>query len=528
MPTRDRESLSPQRTLRRNFAPMAATVLFGFCCAYAAYVHATAGVLPYDDSFITFRYVANVFKGHGLVYNPGQRVFGSSTPLYMAWLAVLKALLSSVELPTLAVRGNVLFFLATAFGFVFLLRKLLGWTAAAAVATVLFVLRYDMLAVSLGGNEAFLFCALVVWSFYLVMEGRYVASGALAGLSVMARPEGVFCALLVGLVWLLYDRKKPVAFVTCVLAPGFVWTVFAFAYYGTPVYHSLIAKARPLYPFPPGFALRYILGRLTLWTAGPRGSVYELAVVLVVASAGFVFARRVHRTTWFVIPAFTGLILLFYGVTNPYVFEWYFPIVFLGWFPLVMAGLASLVMEAAEALRARYGFKERRLLVSTLCTAIPLVLLANGTAATWTMRNAKTLPGYFASYHAQFRTLAYRKAAEFINRAADSSDTVATPEVGALGFYLNRHVYDSGGLVTPEAIPFLPMPYGKRIGPNIASVSADFARAVDADWIVTMEIFAVEDLIESSWFRENYVPVKKFPLRVKAFHSTHVVVYRHK
>lgn len=520
--------MSPQGTRARDLAPVAATVLFGFCCAYAAYAHATAGVLPYDDSFITFRYVANLFKGHGLVYNPGQRVFGSSTPLYLAWLAALKALLSSVEIPTLAVRGNVLFFLATAFGFVFLLRKLLGWTTAGAVAAGLFLLRYDMLAISLGGNETFLFCALAVWSFYLVMEKRYAAAGALAGLSVMARPEGVFCALLVGLVWLLYDRKKPVAFGACILAPGLLWTVFAFAYYGTPVYHSLIAKSRPLYPFPPGFALRYILDRLTLWTAGPRGSVYELAVVLVGASAGFIFARRTHRTTWFVIPAFTGLILLFYGVSNPYIFEWYFPILFLGWFPLVMTGLAYLVMEAAEALRARYRIAERRLLVSTLCAAIPLLLLATSTAATWKLRHAKTLPGYFASFHAQFRTLAYREAAEFINRMAGPSDTVATPEVGALGFYLNRHVYDSGGLVTPEAIPFLPMPYGKRVGPNIASVSADFARAVDADWIVTMEIFAVEDLIESPWFRENYVLVKKFPLRVEAFHSRNVVVYRHK
>lgn len=512
----------------RDVAPLAATVFFGFCCAYAVYIHAAAGVLPYDDSYITFRYVANLFKGRGLVYNPGQRVFGSSTPLYLAWLAVLKTLLSSVEIPALAVRGNVVFFLATAFGFVFLIRKLLGWTAAAAVAGGLFLLRYDMLAISLGGNEAFLFCALVVWSFYLVMKGRYVASGLLAGLSIMARPEGVFCALLVGVVWLLYDRKKPAAFVACILTPGLIWTVFAFAYYGTPIYHSLIAKSRPLYPFPPGLALRFILGRLTLWTAGPTGRLYEAGIVMVAAAAGFVFGRRAHRTTWFIIPAFTGLILLFYWVSNPYVFEWYFPIVFLGWFPLVMAGLAYLVMEAAEALRARYGFKERRLLVSTLCAALPLLILANSACFVWKGRDRQTLPGYFASFHAQFRTLAYREAAEFINRVADPSDTVVTPEVGALGFYLNHHIYDCGGLVTPEAIPFLPVPYGKRVGPTISSVSADFAKAVDADWIVTMEVFTVEDLIESPWFRENYVPVKNFPLRFETFHSRHVVVYRHK
>jgi arabinofuranosyltransferase len=35
-----------------------------------------------DDAFITYRYVQNILAGNGFVYNPGERVLGSSTPLF--------------------------------------------------------------------------------------------------------------------------------------------------------------------------------------------------------------------------------------------------------------------------------------------------------------------------------------------------------------------------------------------------------------------------------------------------------------
>ena len=35
-----------------------------------------------DNSFITFRYARNLLSGEGFVYNPGQRVMGTTTPLY--------------------------------------------------------------------------------------------------------------------------------------------------------------------------------------------------------------------------------------------------------------------------------------------------------------------------------------------------------------------------------------------------------------------------------------------------------------
>src|SRR5438270_1577862 len=51
--------------------------------AYAAYSH-----ISYDDAHISLRYATNLATGHGLVFNPGERVFGASTPLYVLLLAL--------------------------------------------------------------------------------------------------------------------------------------------------------------------------------------------------------------------------------------------------------------------------------------------------------------------------------------------------------------------------------------------------------------------------------------------------------
>src|SRR5438067_12915207 len=44
--------------------------------------------ITYEDSLITLRYAQNLASGHGLVYNPGERLFGASTPLYVLLLSL--------------------------------------------------------------------------------------------------------------------------------------------------------------------------------------------------------------------------------------------------------------------------------------------------------------------------------------------------------------------------------------------------------------------------------------------------------
>jgi arabinofuranosyltransferase len=63
-----------------------------------------------DDAFITFRYARNLLEGYGLVYNPGEQVLGTTTPLYAGLMAGLGALSggASAPFPVLALGVNAL------------------------------------------------------------------------------------------------------------------------------------------------------------------------------------------------------------------------------------------------------------------------------------------------------------------------------------------------------------------------------------------------------------------------------------
>ena len=76
-------------SIRFASAPVVAGVL-----SYAPWL-ALLGVLSYlswfmtDDAFIAFRYVRNFMEGHGLVFNPGERVEGYSSFLWVLELAAI-------------------------------------------------------------------------------------------------------------------------------------------------------------------------------------------------------------------------------------------------------------------------------------------------------------------------------------------------------------------------------------------------------------------------------------------------------
>ncbi|MCB0187901.1 MAG: hypothetical protein KDE31_26715, partial [Caldilineaceae bacterium] len=55
--------------------------------AAAAFMLWGDGQLDVDDAFITYRYAENLATGQGFVYNAGERLLGTSTPLYTLLLA---------------------------------------------------------------------------------------------------------------------------------------------------------------------------------------------------------------------------------------------------------------------------------------------------------------------------------------------------------------------------------------------------------------------------------------------------------
>jgi hypothetical protein len=85
----------------------------------------------YDDPYITYRYAENIYQGVGFVYNPGENVLSTTTPLFSFILALSRFLfddlpqfalfISAISLP---LGGFFLWDLARTYD-----KPILGWTS---------------------------------------------------------------------------------------------------------------------------------------------------------------------------------------------------------------------------------------------------------------------------------------------------------------------------------------------------------------------------------------------------------------
>lgn len=149
-----------------------------------------------DDAYISFRYAQNLAQGHGLVFNPGERVEGYTNFLWTVLLAPFIAVGLPAG-PTSIVIGLV-FAIATLW---LVLRSL--HLIGSSPASPLGLLAAALLAVdgsfalwSASGMETALFAFLVLVGTVTYLrelrhEPRFPWSGLLFAAAAMARPEGV-------------------------------------------------------------------------------------------------------------------------------------------------------------------------------------------------------------------------------------------------------------------------------------------------------------------------------------------------
>lgn len=200
-----------------------------------------------DDAFISLRYLANLLAGHGLVYNPGERVWGYTNFLWIALLAPPVAL--GLD-PLACARGlGLLASLAV------LLLVLAGlpaepgrqrWNPGGAW---LLATSGPFLLQALGGLETSLFTLLVLGTLALELRGRPLAAGLGCALATLARPEGVllFALLAADAILERGESLPPPRRRLAALFLGFAPVVLVFeaamaSYYGAPWPNPIDAK----------------------------------------------------------------------------------------------------------------------------------------------------------------------------------------------------------------------------------------------------------------------------------------------
>ncbi len=168
-----------------------------------------------DDAFISLRYAENLVAGHGLVYNPGERVEGYTnllwTLLLAAWLRAGVDPIRAAELPGIAAYAG----LALVLAWESWRRSRAPGRAFLPLAAALVLVCDDFQVWATGGLETSLFGLLAAAGLLATRDAperaaRPGLAGVLLALAVLTRPDGLlFAAAGVASWWLPRDRRPP-------------------------------------------------------------------------------------------------------------------------------------------------------------------------------------------------------------------------------------------------------------------------------------------------------------------------------
>lgn len=225
-----------------------------------------------DDAFISFRYVENFVAGHGLVYNPGERVEGYTNFLWLMLLAPFRAI--GLSLPQVSV-VLTLGCLGAALSMVALMVRR-SWSGsprpAFSIASVALALNYVFASFGTSGLETMLGALLVLLALERAAREAPLAAGTFGILATVTHPDHAifYVALGFGFLfspkrwWLLLRFSAP--FFVLYL-PYFAWR---WSYYGDFFPNTYYAKNAHLFYFKQGFRYLGISGWSTgLWVALP-------------------------------------------------------------------------------------------------------------------------------------------------------------------------------------------------------------------------------------------------------------------
>jgi hypothetical protein len=463
-----------------------------------------------DDAYITFRYARNLAEGLGLVYNPGEWVLGTTTPL---WAILLGAgyKLGLTDLPWLATSVSAMCDAASAALLVqFGLR--MGWRpAGAALIGLAWALNPMSIAFATGGMETSLFVVLSLVILGLTARSSHLPLAAgLAGMATLVRPEGaLLAAVVVGWTWLSRRGQTWLTLLTAT-TPIVVGGLILFLRYGSPLPNSVAAKQvayQPTWPFENAVALLLQAG-LPGWSTYLLTQV-PVAVGLALAALGLAalidLIRRAvpwleqQSLPWLPFAGFAALYVAFYmvvGLRGVRLFPWY------------LVPIEPFYLLGAAAGLARIG----GLRWSWIAAVLVLWQLP---AVDW--RQPLMPVGQDLGREQLMLNVGYGLALSL-----PASAVIAAPEIGALGYASNLAILDTVGLVSPAALPYYPLPSEQVLADN--AIPPRLIADLQPDVVVTLNAFAQQSLIPDIAFQRDYRLEQSYPASV--WQSQELLLFR--
>lgn len=394
-----------------------------------------------DDAFISFQYAKQIARGEGFTFNAGEPVFGSF-PLF----TLIASLLFAVDGVDCFILVNYLSILCIglqgllAFG----IFDRLGYGALRWPALLLPLVNWPQGYHYIGQETNFL-AVLLLGALYLFLTDRRMLGALLLGLACLTRYDSIVFA--VGMLGFDAFSRRRVSWKLLALfaLPIVPWLVYAACHFGSILPNTLAAKKGMMGTWEYlRFAVQY-LTNMTFWgfrelspPAFEHADFVRLSLMAVLGLSGAVSLgrRAVHSLA---LPLHAAGLVAGYAVVGSHVaFTWHLYPAVLFVQLTVLGGIGALAKSVPLEVRSRRIAPAG--VSAVLCLA--LLVLGGRELAEWQR-------SYPDEYYVGARSREKIGVSRFLVERTPLEASLLVGEVGQVGFFSDRRILDTVGLITP-------------------------------------------------------------------------------
>ncbi|MFN8384337.1 MAG: hypothetical protein U0V02_20535 [Anaerolineales bacterium] len=390
-----------------------------------------------EDAFITFRVAQNIALGHGFVYNLGEPLYGSTTPLLSLLLAVWIRFIS----PNVVFAARLINIIATAgmLFFTWQALKALNRSTFEQIGVLLALLTSSkLLYMNTQGMETPVALALLSASWYFWLKDRPNLAGLMCGLLLWTRIDLAFWVMIFVVFSAFYSLKDALRIALIAAAIYLPWVVFAFLYFGSPIPFTVTAKwvAYNMFDKTPYWGhLLIIFEYLSPFRADGKLSLWGTAISFILIAWGLWTYRAAPKKGLILLVIFIEFEVARLTYTRTTYFSRYFvPIL---WAALILVGVGfGALWERIKDTRLDKQF--------FLSFSIILFMLQLGTSL------------HFASLTRERQIYRHEQSLKamglWLKENTEPNSLILLEPLGYVGYYSERRMFDEVGLVTPAVV----------------------------------------------------------------------------
>lgn len=374
-----------------------------------------------DDAYITYRYAENIADGKGFVYNLNNHILSTSTPLYAIILGFFSLFFENTSLTSHIIGITALIFTCI---LIFLIFKEQNKSIVGLIS--IFFISIDPFIYLTYGMETLFYISLIVVSFFFYLTKKYNLTAIALALSCITRLDGFILAVIILGHYFLEKRKIPVKPILLFLIFYTPWFLFSIIYFGSPIPQTFFAKIS-----------QANLGWVSFWFYLTHQFLDRYIMFLPFFLFGLLHILRKNKSLMPILAWEIAYISLFSLFGLPKYFWYYVPLL-----PFLMIFSSLGIFEIAKKLQnfnnlSSFAFKSN---IYILIMVLLSIFLAT---------QIIELEGYDFEKN-QNRINFYVQVGEWINENSPENSSLATFEIGLLGYYSKRTIVDLIGLLQPD------------------------------------------------------------------------------